>query len=200
MKGSHGAKVVMMDAGSQENLAKRGVRPGVGRAIPEGLLPDSLSQEQKRQIRKCKRPDVLVIKNPRTMGDKEEVHLVEVKYCRDSDRTQQEGRAEAQHKELVSILESAGRKVQLHKVLLGVGGTVYKDTVQVLETLGLQRDEALSLLGRLSLYAVGQLYSILCIRRHMEGDARKIKGIRTGSKWKTRDPWGGCKRRRKGVG
>jgi hypothetical protein len=97
-------------------------------------------------------------------------------------------------------VEAAGRTIVLNKVLLGVGGTVCKGTVGMLDDLGLQRETALTLLGMLSLYSANQQHRIVCIRRAKEREARKAKGIRSENAWRKRDPWAASKRRKAGVG
>ena len=97
---------------------------------------------------------------------------MEVKYCRDTDRGTQEARAAAQHSALAALLAFGGTTVQLHPILLGVGGTVYKDTVGTLEQLGMERKRALALLGDISEYSVQQMHQIVKSRRMMEAQAR----------------------------
>ena len=90
---------------------------------------------------------------------------MEIKYCRDTDRSQQEARAQLQHNapsttgttcSLVQSLIDAGyrpSKVRLHVILLGVGGTVYHSMHTALHQLGLKKQPADRLAVKLHIHA-----------------------------------------------
>jgi hypothetical protein len=65
--------------------------------------------------------------------------LLEIKYCRDTDPSQQENRAEHQHKRLMKALQifNPNARVTLTTITLGVSGCIYKRTVNQLKELGI---------------------------------------------------------------
>ena len=65
---------------------------------------------------------------------------MEVKYCRDTDRSSQCLRAEQQHEALRDALLQVGYKpeqLHLHVITLGATGTIYKDIHNTLNRLGI---------------------------------------------------------------
>jgi len=57
-----------------------------------------------------------------------EVHLIEFKFCEDTRPDPQLQKAKAQHSVLIANLNRQGcREVELHLILVGVKGTIYKD-------------------------------------------------------------------------
>jgi hypothetical protein len=138
----------------------------------------------------------------RGKGGKHSLHIVEIKYCRDTDREKQEQRAEQQHQRLASILEHAGHKVKKHTVLLGVGGTVYKDTLQTLVELGMDRNTAKQALEAVHIYSVQQVHKVLKIRRFKEAEVRKQQGLQAvprlawGRRGKPSKRWGKTQHKR----
>lgn len=190
MRGRHGAALLMMDAGRLEKRKRDGI--DLATSIPSHLLPNTISEEERRQLTRTLKPDVLLRgkrKGKRTRdgtqqeGEEEKVvRIVEVKYCNDTDRSRQESRAAQQHARLVELLEQAGQSVEQHTILLGVGGTIYKDTLLHLKALGVDKDRAVKLLEKLSAYAVTQMRNIVHTRRGLETAKLKSTG-----QWK---PWG----------
>jgi len=72
--------------------------------------------------------------NPRQ--HRRDIHLVEIKYCKDTRPQNQLNAAKELHKYLCSILR--GTSVTLHIILLGVGGTIYTThTLKPCKELGL---------------------------------------------------------------
>jgi hypothetical protein len=108
------------------------------------------------------RPDMLLISGTDKVPIyKREADLVEVKYCRDTDRSQQEARAHSQHNApqssslLQSLVDARYRpsKVRLHVILLGVGGTVYHSMHTALKQLGVKKTAADRLATKLHVHA-----------------------------------------------
>jgi hypothetical protein len=65
-----------------------------------------------------------------------DIHLVEIKYCEDTRPQKQLNVAKEQNKDLCNILQ--GASVNLHIILLGVGGTIYNThTLKPFKELGL---------------------------------------------------------------
>jgi hypothetical protein len=179
--GRHGKGLIMMDAGKLEKRKRDGVN--VAYSIPEKYFPKSMSGKEKARMSRTLKPDVLIKINPggrkrlRKAGEPmSTVRIVEVKYCKDTDRSKQEARAEGQHEKLAGLIRETGREVQQHTILLGVGGTIYSDTMQHLTELGVDKERAVKLLKKLSKYAVDQMHKIVKTRRAMESEALKASG------------------------
>jgi hypothetical protein len=100
------------------------------------------------------RPDILMIAGTNKRPIKRrEADVVETKYCRDTDPTMQQSRAENEHDAaattethrsvgLMQSLRDAGYKpdkVRLHVILLGVGGTLYTTMHTTMKQLGMKR-------------------------------------------------------------
>jgi hypothetical protein len=82
------------------------------------------------------KPDILLVRckqgrrPPETVPPKDrQVHIVEIKYCRDTDTTQQSHKAELQHQDLKAALLRVGYtedNIHVHVIVLGVAGTIYR--------------------------------------------------------------------------
>ena len=85
-----------------------------------------------------------------------------------------------------------------------MGGTIYKDTLSHLNTLGIDKDRAVKLVEQLSAYAVTQMRNIIHTRRALE--TAKLKSTGQWKQWRPKGggrdpaPGRGRKRRTKGVG
>jgi hypothetical protein len=211
MRGRHGAALLMMDAGRLEKRKRDGV--DLATSIPTDLLPGNVSQAELKKLTRTLKPDILLKTKqrakrtgddpkPKTKGPV--VRIVEVKYCKDTDKTKQEERASEQHARLTALLKQNKQEVQQHTILLGVGGTIYKDTLNHLKALGIDKDRAVKLVERLSAYAVTQMRNIIHTRRALE--AAKLKSTGQWKQWRPKGggrdpaPGRGRKRRTKGVG
>jgi hypothetical protein len=193
--GRFGAGVFMMDAGRKEKREAEGIQAHT--SIPQHILPSHLRDAARRKLLRTLKPDALVrIKEKVDDGGTRDVYVVlEVKYCKDTNCAEQESRAVAQHARLLELIKAAGHAARQETVLLGVGGTIYKDTLEQLDRLGLARHQAKRLTERLSEYAVLQMQRIIHTRRALETVARKSAG--TWAPWQKRnDPWDRGKRKR----
>jgi hypothetical protein len=194
LKGRLGTGLAMMDAGNDEKRREAGFREDLAVSVPAALFSPSTPPDVVNHARRTMKPDAIVVTG--RPGHKT-VHLVEVKYCRDTDRAVQETRAEAQHQELMGLLSADGQTTRLHTILLGVGGTIYRDTLDTLVDLGVDRTKAQATLERVSKYSVQQMYYIIKTRRGMEAKARAERGIppvtydRTGGRPSRRNNWRG---------
>ena len=197
LRGRHGNGVLMMDAGRREKRCEDGIETDTG--VPDHLLPQRIPEHERRALRRRLRPDALVY----TKGNGKEpgvLHVIEVKYCKDTDRTVQEKRATEQHRELVALLEAAGHKTKLQVITLGVGGTIYKNMKEQLDELGVEGSSATGLMEELSIYAIQQMYAVVQVRRQKEAEARAAKGGQRPTRVH-RDPWEPRgRRKRDGVG
>ena len=83
-----------------------------------------------------------------------EIHIVDVKYCRDTDRAGRQAAGEAQHDALASALRRAyPGKVHMHVITLGVTGTIYTDLLEMLGTMQVAKREALRCAKQLHMHA-----------------------------------------------
>ena len=96
---------------------------------------------------------------------------MECKYCQDTQPDSQRQHAEEQHADLLTLLHqsalidsASGEDIQ---ILVGVGGTVYRDLISQLMKLGLDRVPATKLAETLHLHAVNQAFSIWGTRQHL---------------------------------
>ena len=75
------------------------------------------------------RPDILIA-HRLDMPHLTEIHIVEIKYCRDTDRTGKQQEGAAQHEVLTRKLrEKYPGRVHMHVITLGVAGTIYNDII-----------------------------------------------------------------------
>ena len=96
--------------------------------------------------------------------DSREVRIVEVKYCQDTSREPQQLKGECQHEALKEALVAIGydrTKVSVSVITLGVTGTIYKDMLQTLDFLGVQRWKAMTCARKLHLHAVGYVSTLM---------------------------------------
>jgi len=125
------------------------------------LFPTQWSDTRVLQQQRRLKPDILLVTESE-LGPT--IHVVEIKTCRDTDRGPQQNRADSQHLELIEILESQGHKVQLHTLLFGVGGTIYKDNHTHLTALGLTPPETRKCLTNIHLLMVQEVRGVLDTR------------------------------------
>jgi hypothetical protein len=175
LKGGRGSDVVMHDIGHAADAALMQHAPTSGGSfatrIPEWVYTKGRRRkpnvEEKSKWDKY-RPDILMIAGTNKRPIKRrEADVVEIKYCRDTDPTMQQSRAENQHDaaattethrsvSLMQSLRDAGYrpdKVRLHVILLGVGGTIYSSMHTTLKLLGLKRQATATVAGKLHKHA-----------------------------------------------
>jgi hypothetical protein len=142
--GTRAAELVMSDVGMSRRCA---ILRGKNR-IPLNVLPDDMPVGMKRRIRRHCKPDALMVK---TEGNLKRYEFVEIKYCRDTDPTQQETRAERQHERLMKVIQifDPTAEVKLTTIMLGVSGCIYKRTEEKLKGLGITGTALSRLLTRL---------------------------------------------------
>ena len=118
----------------------------LGTRIPAWIYDTPLGQTQDPAEWNKYRPDIMIAMAGSPGGDRIEqfhsriIHIVEVKYCRDTDRNAQSLRAHQQHEGLRNALMRIGYKaeqVHLHIITLGATGTIYNDIHSTLNCLGL---------------------------------------------------------------
>jgi ribonuclease HI len=196
--GRHGAHLIMTDVGrytqdTQENPAGDDEVPDstgeeateatavdlkkLPHRIPMDALPRNMSQSAKQAAVKHSVPDAFLYCPPQVPGEGSTYMIAEIKYCRDTDPTQQLQRAHEQHRELAASLEKckkAGDKVTTVPILLGVSGGIFKkQTINTLKKLGVQGDLLNKLKYRLHRIAVKHLHWIHTTKRRKE---RQLEG------------------------
>jgi ribonuclease HI len=130
------------DGGSQQPST-----PLLGTRIPDWIYSTPLGAEQDKAAWNKYRPDILIaMEGACSHGDRIQqfhnrtIHIVEVKYCRDTDRSAQCLRAEQQHEALRAALLQVGYKpeqLHLHVITLGATGTIYREIHATLKSLGI---------------------------------------------------------------
>ena len=178
-KGSMGACIVSADVGGKERCEDEGVRwvgctnvPGCMLA-PLPMQPGTLAHPAgPTQDNTGKtRPDIMLHVKGKAQRD-DEIFIVEIKTCRDTDPCKQLHNATEQHGGLREQLQQAGfRPANIHVVpiLIGVSGTIYTEhTLGALEKLGVDNQRARSCARKIHTLMVQQLHSIVINRRRME--------------------------------
>lgn len=154
-----GLRIHSADVGGAEALGKRGIRSSVPKRIGGALLPRNLSPSRHRALSDLK-PDIVMVE-PGTRPGARTVHLVEVKYARDTRPEEQEARAHAQYAELARELQQVpGQRVQTHSIVLGIGGAIFNTTAETLAALGLQGKAGRAVMVDLHKHAVVSLHAI----------------------------------------
>ena len=176
LKGGRGADIVMHDIGHAADASMLHDVPksqgSFATRIPEwvytkGRRSKPSANEKNKWDRY--RPDILMIAGTNKKSIKRrEVDVVEIKYCRDTDPTMQQSRAEMQHdatasssdgRHNVSLMQSLRdtgyrpSKIRLHVILLGVGGTIYSSMHTTLQQLGLKKQASAIVAGKLHKHA-----------------------------------------------
>jgi len=194
MKGTLGAGLVYADVGSDERLLADGISTAF---LKIRTMPNWLTQNIPTS-----RPDAIMVvpltpqhhwpRTPRDLPESERrIILIEIKYCSDTDPSEQKEKALRQHAALVQTLAGTGANVQVVPFLLGVGGTVYDElTRQPLLSLGVPSTAITKVLNKLNRLAAKWAASLVGTRRqleHTEGRARWARNqptqcrVRTGT-------------------
>jgi hypothetical protein len=174
LQGGRGADVVMHDIGHSQDEALLHSTVGAAHGSFATRIPPWVYTKRRKAAPSAAmkqkwdryRPDMLLIAGADKVPiRRREADVVEIKYCRDTDRTQQETRARLQHNaphktdtpdSLIKSLVDAGyrpSKVRLHVILLGVGGTIYHSMHTALKQLGLKKQASDRLAGKLHRHA-----------------------------------------------
>jgi hypothetical protein len=175
-QGAKGANVVCADVGRKE------LKEGHGLAhlpawMPLWLVPPQLTTtEQQENFRRTMRPDAIVVLNKAALNQANQANtiaaappaaaqtrhdindadvvLLEIKYCRDTDPSNQQEAANEQHAQLLDCLRRGWRcNVQLVTVMLGAGGTIYSDLQWKLDALGVNGNAYKTLANKLNCLA-----------------------------------------------
>jgi hypothetical protein len=188
LRGSKGAWVGMIDAGSEAKCRQDEMPRTLPHRIPEECLPQNLTEAQKDALKHGSVPDIFIYQPPCEGDDQSrpDYYVVEVKYCRDTDPTLQLERGMLQHKQLCDTLESAvqqeygprtaddneeGHTNYVHHVpiMLGVAGALYASTEKALQMIGVNGTDLHKLLKALHRHAVSSLAKIYRTKRRLQG-------------------------------
>jgi ribonuclease HI len=186
-KGSKGASVVMHDVGKHDAQTQGSASPNsethVGARIPTWVYATrtgAMTTQSSSQWNSY-RPDIMMVTGgPRKPVHKRHVHIVEIKYCRDTEWQRQEQRATNQHDVLADHLARIGYqrpRIHRHTILLGVGGTIYKDMHTALQQVGVNKRRGKLLASKLHRHAIAQIEIIMHTKWHQESH---IQQTRTG--------------------
>jgi hypothetical protein len=157
--GQMGGSLVMADVGNAEKMASEGITCNTVTHVPASVLPN-VHPTTLRTLR----PDGMIVHNMDKDPKQRSVYIIEIKYTADTNRDLQTARAASQHDQLEGLLTSHGyqqHNIQRITILLGVGGTVYTDSIDALVTLGVapnDAEKALKQVHRLSVQWLHKIY------------------------------------------
>jgi hypothetical protein len=167
-RGALGAALVMADVGSRDKMRDAGLLTEP--SLPRWTFPDHLHPEMIQHYSKKLKPDGMVIvcekgyTNKMTAGAV--VHVIELKYCSDTQPEKQQGRADTQHAELIGLLKTWWScTVHMHVILLGVGGTIYANLEQTMRMLGVDGHAFERLATDLNMNAIQYIEKAILFRR-----------------------------------
>ena len=156
--GSRGAYLVAADFG-----VLAGADSGLPRAIPTHLLGTTAPSSS--------RPDIVLLL-PAQPARPPTFVCVELKYCCDYRPDHQRALAETQHQALLAALRGAGYDAHTVVLLLGVSGTIYTLTQDLMHThLGVPKGRVRDMSKQLHLHAVRSLSSIYACKRKLDAAA-----------------------------
>jgi hypothetical protein len=163
LKGRLGGRVIQADIGSADKLSAMGLTlADAHRQIPKDQLPTTVTSDP-IAYQSLSRPDATVECN-----DPPRIEVLEVKICRDTDRSVQLERADKQHASLITHMRNTNSRVNLVTFAFGATGTIYTDNLDQLITLGVDRATARKTLRKIHISLVHDLHTIVCSRRAQE--------------------------------
>lgn len=159
-RGRKGGYVLQMDLGNDTSCTADGLVP-LPHRIPAEALPDSLPLAVKDALRRHSIPDAFLYK-PATDTERAEYWIVEIKFCRDTDREGKLEQAREQHRELYNALGAArtGARVHYMSLLIGAGGSIYNGTASQLVKLGVNGQDLKATLKAIHLKSTEMLHWI----------------------------------------
>jgi ribonuclease HI len=101
--------------------------------------------------------------------------IVEIKYCRDTDPSEQEARAQSQHQALVDLIQEhdPDAMVGIYPLMLGASGAIYNSFMERIEHLGVTGHAKTILARKLHMLAVKHVREIWKLRWSMTTELRK---------------------------
>jgi hypothetical protein len=170
-KGRKGGYLKMVDIGTKEKR-KADELDQIEGNIPDWIFPPEVRKDEARlrALRRRYRPDGLLIENPGgvefRMWDTE-VYVIEFKYSQDAGVEAQTQHAERQHAELVEMLKAQQYRVKLVPLMIGVGGAIYKSTIEGLQLLGVREQQLKDTLMALNMKQAEWMYTMRAARIQM---------------------------------
>jgi hypothetical protein len=163
----------------------------VASRIPAYMLP-----EVDEDARKKMRPDIMFVdrldegshkwdatsEGIASMKKVCKVYILEVGYCRDNAATRKRAEKKRQHRVLREALEKEGWAVQDIPLVFGHCGSVFGHELDALVQLGVEKRDALTLLGRLHAHAVRST----CNAARLYQQLRKEANLAQGRTWAKR--------------
>ena len=168
--GTRSSELKMCDVG----LSKRSSITRLKSRIPPTALPPAMPAGLRKRVSQRCKPDALLLKIEKGVRHYE---IVEIKYCRDTDPSQQEERAGRQHHRLVNTIKQFDEKAQVKvtTIMLGVSGCIYNKTIEQLKALGIEQRRLPALLKALHFSAVHHLEKIWRTRAAMITACTSVK-------------------------
>lgn len=156
--GQLGGALIMSDVGNAKKMAEAGFETRPATRIPQHILP-----QIEDTLRNSLRPDGLLVANAGQPIPERKVYIIEVKYAADTDTENQESNANQQHEQLQQIMHQAGYdpdNITRANIILGVGGTIFKDNITTLDKLGVGKRAAEVTLTKVHRHSVKWLHKI----------------------------------------
>jgi hypothetical protein len=184
LRGRKGGYVVMMDLGSVSHCSAEGLVTQPHR-IPETALPGSMPAEVKELLRRQSIPDAFLYR-PATNEHNAEYWIVEIKFCRDTDKEGKLAQAVEQHRGLYNALRETDTTATRHYIplIIGVAGSIFHDLNTNLLALGVNGQDLKATTKAIHLDTTRLLHWIYTTKQKKERNKEK-KG-RTWSKRKRR--------------
>jgi hypothetical protein len=178
--GQHNLDTSLQDNSCPTNTDSTRLATTVGTRIPEWVYSTTNNNSAASLEWNKLRPDALIVNKKNRPNRQRKVDIVEIKYCRDTDRDPQTTKATTQHQKLQSMLIASGYKpanIKLHIITLGVTGTIYKDLLPTLELLGVQPEQANACTRQLHLHAVQYVRKIATTKWNNESHQQGKTGV-----------------------
>jgi hypothetical protein len=156
-EGRQGTSLIQADVGSTKTTYQ-----AAGKTLDRKLPTDWITNTAPPEAHS--RPDI-------TLHTKGKIHIVEIKYCRDTDPQGQCTRAQAQHTHLTNHLKTTkpDHTIEHHTILLGVQGTIYTThTVEPLKNMGVLDGHLQDTLLKLHKESTTSAHTLIMLKRHLE--------------------------------
>ena len=142
--------------------------------IPETALPASMPVDVKGLVRRQTIPDALLYK-PAANGQNAEYWIVELKFCRDTDKEGKLVQAVEQHKGFCSAIQQADRNATVHYIplVIGVAGSIYKELSSHLVALGVNGQDVKATIRAIHLKTTNLLHWIYTTKQKKEHSKEK---------------------------
>ncbi len=96
------------------------------------------------------------------------MQIIEVGYAPNTRWRDTLAKKQTQHSQLKAALETAGRTVEEHFIILGRTGTCSNHTLNTLQQLGMHKEAAVTLMINPRMHTVNTLREIVSARRQLE--------------------------------